>query len=202
MCYPQGAGSQSAGPNQTASPADWWGGQNMRYGGPIGTPSNWTSAQQNLPGASDPNLLAATAMYGTPWQGNGVGSYGRWNWAQPQSAGQGQQGGGYQSGPGVPLIPPGTPPPAGTGTPTSVGGNGTGGVPSGVGLFGMTQDQQMGTARNPGAPSGGDIFTNPAFANAVQGQGGNGLFGPSAAADQLQQQKVQEALARRAARGV
>lgn len=167
----------TGGQQQQPQPNNWWGGQQMRWGGPIGDPNNYMYAQQNLPGATTPNLLAASALYGTPWQGQGVGSYGRWNWAQ--GMGQGQQG--QPQAPGTPQTPY-TPPPATGGTTPPPAGYGGGTAPgtnpsTGSRLFGLTPDQQASQPLNPGAPTGGDIFSNPAFANAASGTGGGGLFG-------------------------
>ncbi len=194
MSTPQGQSGYQLQQPPSANP-NGYGGPNMRYGDPIGSTSNWGYAQQNLPNTPFSYQEQAAGLYGTPFQSN-PNQYGRWNWASqmpPPQQQPGNVGGGYQPGPGAPPIPPGTPP-AGNGMPQ------TGGAPGGPGLFGMTKDQQQSTQYNAGVPQTGDIWSNPAFANVAAGSGG--LFGPSAASQQLQQQKVQEALARRAARGV
>ncbi len=183
MCF----SSPSYGSMNTQQNPNGYGGPGMRYGQPSGDPSNMQYAAQNLPGTPYSYQQQAAGLYSTPFQSD-PSQYGRWNWASQYHPNQG----------GQPPIPPGTPPPAGTppittppgssgggvtppaggGQPPPTGGNGNPGQPQGYqGMFGLSDSQMQGVQRNPGAPSGGDIWTNPAFANVAGGTGGGGLFG-------------------------
>lgn len=189
----------------TAANPNGYGGQNMRYGDPIGSPSNWGYAQQNLPGTPFSYQEQAAGLYGTPFQSD-PNQYGRWNWASQMQPPGNPNTPAPGNPPGNPYIPPGTPPPATGGgstqqpDPNAVG---AGGQP-GSSIFTQSHGEQMATpysqaAVAQGMNQGGDIWSNPAFANLAAASGGGSLFGPSAGSNQALQQKMQEAAARRAA---
>lgn len=168
-----------------------YGGPNMRYGD-TNVDRNMFYANQNLPGTPFSYQQQAAGLYGTPFQSN-PNQYGRWNWASQPGAGAAAQPGGYQPGPGAPPIPPGTPPPGNLGSPPIPPSSTA--QPQAQGLFNMSRDEQMNApysqaAIAQGMNQGGDIWSNPAFANAVAGAGSGGLFGPSAASQAALQQRM------------
>lgn len=168
---------QSANPNG-------YGGPDMRYGD-VNPGVNMGYAAQNLPGTPFSYQEQAAGLYGTPFQSD-PNQYGRWNWAN-QGWGPGTPS--TPGAPGSPPIPPGTPPPGNPGSPPIPPGPGApppqtgGGNPAAVdsrSLFGgMSRDQQMAQPYNPGVPTQGDIWSNPAFANQMAGYNGGTLGGPT-----------------------
>jgi len=193
-------GYQSPGGNQvpvgsvygktpTQTPA--WGGPNLRWGD-TNPGVNAGYAAQAMPGTPFGYQQGFAATAGTPWSSN-PNQYGRWNWAGQQAA-QPQPGQPYQ--PPAPYQPPQQPAPyqppsnpaqpAQPGTPPPAGGysSSTPGT-----LFTTSHEQQMNTPYSPAAiamgMNVGDIWSNPAFANAMalqaqqNGPGGSIFGGPN-----------------------
>ncbi len=160
------------GRTPTQTPA--WGGPGLRWGS-TDTGTNSGYAAQAMPGTPGGYQQGFAATAGTPWSSN-PNQYGRWNWLnqQPQQGQPPPQGQPYQPPPPQnPYQPPPQqyqPPPQQATPSPQVPSSGTGAMPTATNPYaGGAGNVNYSQAAIDRGMNVGDIWSNPAFANAVAG---------------------------------